>query len=77
MNIEYFQEFVELAQRLNYREAAARLNMSQSALSKHVKALEAEYGTKLLDRDRNSVALTPTGAMLVEYAQYIWSTYEK
>ena len=42
MNIEYFQEFVELAQRLNYREAAARLNMSQSALSKHVKALEAE-----------------------------------
>jgi len=59
MNIEYFQEFVELAQRLNYREAAARLNMSQSALSKHVKALEAEYGTKLLNRDRNSVALTP------------------
>lgn len=77
MNIEYFQEFSELAQRLNYREVAERLNMSQSALSKHVKALEAEYGMQLFDRDRNSVALTPAGALLVEYAQQIWSVYEK
>lgn len=77
MNIEYFQEFAELARRLNYREAAARLNMSQSALSKHVKAIETEYGIRLFDRDRQSVALTPAGAMLVEYAQQIWDAYEK
>ena len=77
MNVEYFQELIELAHRLNYREAAARLNMSQSALSKHVKALEATYGARLFDRDRNSVALTPAGSMLVDYAQQIWSAYEK
>ena len=77
MDIGYFQELIELAHRLNYREAAARLNMSQSALSKHVKALETEYGVRLFDRDRNSVALTPAGVMLVDYAQQIWSAYEK
>lgn len=77
MNIEYFQEFIELSRRLNYREAAARLNMSQSALSKHVKALEVSYGTTLFNRDRQSVSLTPTGAVLVEYAQQICALYER
>lgn len=77
MNIEHFQELIELAHHLNYREAAAQLKMSQSALSKHVKALEGAYGAKLFERDRQSVSLTPEGAILVEYAQQIWSTYER
>lgn len=77
MNIEYFQELVELARRLNYREAAGQLKMSQSALSKHIKTLEAAYGARLFERDRQSVTLTAEGAVLVEYAQQIWNTYEK
>ena len=75
MEIEYFHEFVELASCLNYREAAGRLAMSQSALSKHIKALEEHYGVLLFDRDRQSVSLTDDGALLLDYAQRLYGLY--
>lgn len=76
MDLRYYQEFIELSQQLNYRKAAAELCMSQSALSKHIKALEDHYGCALLARTRQSVSLTPEGAELLEYAQALWRDYE-
>ena len=75
MNIEVFQEFAELARRLNFNETARELHMSQSALSKHIQALELEYGAPLFRRDKNHVELTAEGTTLIEYAQDIWKTY--
>ena len=40
MEIGTIQEFVVLAECLNFSEAASRLFISQSSLSKHIKALE-------------------------------------
>lgn len=76
MNIQYFHEFIELARRLNFRETATYLNMSQSALSKHISALEEDYGTKIFARDKNQIYLTSEGALLLEDAQVIWTAYE-
>jgi DNA-binding transcriptional LysR family regulator len=76
LNIQYFHEFIELARLLNFRETAKQLNMSQSALSKHISALEQDYNAPIFIRDKNQIYLTSEGALLLEDAQKIWTTYE-
>ena len=48
MNTNWLREFVVLADTCSYAEAAARLFMGQSSLSKHIKALEEELGVRLV-----------------------------
>ena len=45
----------------NITHAADKLYMTQSALSKRIKALEQELGVKLLDRHNRPFSLTPAG----------------
>ncbi|NTU90031.1 MAG: LysR family transcriptional regulator [Actinobacteria bacterium] len=75
MDISYFDEYIELARCLNFTEAAKNLSMTQSALSKHIVALEREFGCTLFDRNRHKVALTQAGAMLYDKAYVISQTY--
>lgn len=77
MDIAYYKEFIELARRLNFHEAAAVLNLSQSALSKHILAFERHYDVQLFDRGRRQVTLTDAGVILLEQALRIWSAYEE
>ena len=77
MQIDLFREFVTLAEELNFHTAASRLNITQSTLSKHISQLEREYGTALFRRDRFGVALTGTGAVLLESARVISEEYER
>jgi DNA-binding transcriptional LysR family regulator len=44
------------------------LHIAQPALSRQIQALEHQLGTKLLDRDRRSVSLTPAGRQLLDDA---------
>ncbi|WP_136254010.1 LysR family transcriptional regulator [Onishia niordana] len=65
--VKQLQCFVAVAQELNFRRAAQRLNMSQPPLSRQVHALETLLRTRLIDRDTHRVALTGAGqAFLVE-----------
>ncbi len=75
MEIEYLQEFATLARHLNFREAATELHISQSALSRHIAALEQCYGATLFNRDRHAVHLTEAGAFLLDYAERLWSEF--
>lgn len=77
MNIEHGREFIELAQCLNFTEAAGTLNITQPALSKHILALEREFGTELLDRSRRGVQLTEAGRILFENASIIVEAYDQ
>jgi DNA-binding transcriptional LysR family regulator len=53
-----------------FGRAAARLNTTQPAVSARIAALEAEYGLRLLERDRGSRAtLTREGAALFAQAE--------
>ncbi|WP_270295500.1 LysR family transcriptional regulator [Eggerthella sinensis] len=63
---EYSREFVVLARRLNFSEAALELNVSQPSLSRHIAELERELGFKLLER--NPVSLTVAGKHYLEVA---------
>lgn len=71
MNTEYLKEFLILAETRNYWEAAERLFMNQSTLSKHIRALEMELDTPLFVRTTRKVELTEYGESLYPYAQNI------
>lgn len=62
-SIERFREFLVLAEHLNYSSAAENLFITQSALSRHIATLENELGSRLFERDTQSVSLTPAGIL--------------
>lgn len=49
--------------------AAARLNLTQSAVSMQLKRLEESMGQSLIDRAGRGVGLTPEGELLLGYAR--------
>lgn len=57
--------FLVLAEELNFTRAAERLQIAQPALSSQVRRLEAQLGTRLLERSTRAVALTDAGHELV------------
>lgn len=71
METSYLQEYVALAKRRSFTETARELHLTQSTLSKHVAALEREFGVELFTRDRNGVSLTEAGALLYTQAVQI------
>jgi DNA-binding transcriptional LysR family regulator len=69
--------FVAVAEELNFRRAAERLHMSQPPLSQQIAALEVEIRTKLFERSRQRIYLTPAGRLLLERARNILSEVER
>ena len=63
MNLRQLQYFIAVAEWGGFRQAAARLNVAQPALSRQIKAMEAELELLLLDRTSRQVALTPAGTV--------------
>ena len=58
--------FFQVAQDKSFSKAALVLFISQPAISKHIKALEQEYKTKLFERKGLHIELTPAGNLLFE-----------
>ena len=75
MKMDYLREFVVLSEELNFSSAAAKLFISQSALSRHISVLEAELGSKLLERDTRNVVLTPFGYKISQKCRGILMQY--
>lgn len=57
--------FVAVARERNFTRAAARLGLSQSAVSHAVRALEARLGARLLARNSRTVSPTEAGERLL------------
>lgn len=58
--------FVAVAEELHFGRAAERLDVAQSALSRHLQQLERRLGTRLLNRGRRAaVTLTEAGKALL------------
>jgi DNA-binding transcriptional LysR family regulator len=75
LTLQQLQSFAEVAQRCNFREAAAALNVSQPALSRTIRMAEEALGTRLFDRDTRRVQLTPAGRELRPIAQRILAEF--
>ena len=69
MDTERCREFVVLAQTCNYLQAADQLFISQSTLSKHIKALERGLGVELFNRTTRRVQLTDQGRVFLPFAR--------
>lgn len=61
--------FVAVAAEANFGRAAARLYMTQPALSRQIQSLEAEIGVRLFDRDRQGARLTRAGEQFCDDAK--------
>jgi LysR family transcriptional regulator, low CO2-responsive transcriptional regulator len=61
--------FHSVATNLSFSRAAQELSISQPGVTFHIKALEKEYGTALLERVGRRLYLTDAGRTLLTYAQ--------
>jgi DNA-binding transcriptional LysR family regulator len=64
MDLITIRYFLGLAQDLHFWNAAEKLNITQSALSRQIQGLEAELGAQLFDRSKRRVELTSAGRFL-------------
>lgn len=69
MEIKWLDDFLALANTLNFSKAAAERNVTQSAFSRRIKQLEAWVGTSLVDRATYPSRLTEAGVKFVPVAQ--------
>lgn len=69
MNSRQMQCAVLLAQVRNFSQVAEQLNISQPALSKHIRNLEEELGVRLFDRDVTPLGLTAAGEQFIRQAE--------
>lgn len=64
-NFNNLAAFVAVATERSFTRAAAKLGVSQSALSQTIKGLEAHLGMRLLTRNTRSVSVTEMGERLL------------
>ncbi len=66
---ELLRSFLAVAEAGSFSAAARRVNLTQSAVSLHIKRLEERLDRRLFARTSRSVRLTPEGGALVPYAR--------
>ncbi|MEW9699884.1 LysR family transcriptional regulator [Paenibacillus sp. SI8] len=77
MNFSQLQCFVALAELGSFTEAADTVNLTQSAVSHALSALEKELGVTLLDRNRKGmVTLTPVGHTIIPHVRELLAQAE-
>src|SRR4051794_32072303 len=69
VEVRHLRAFVTVAEELSFSRAAARLYISQPALSRQIRALERLVGCQLLRRSTHRVELTVAGSALVDRAR--------
>lgn len=69
MELRQLQQFITVAETLNFRRAAERLHMAQPPLSVAIRKLETELGAPLFERHPRGVALTTAGIAAFELAR--------
>lgn len=81
MNIPYgirdIEVFIRVIDSGSFKEAAAFLNVTQSALTQRLQKLEDAVGAKLIDRTTRSIALTAVGRAFLPAARRMLNQFEQ
>jgi DNA-binding transcriptional LysR family regulator len=76
MTLEQLRIFVAVAERQHVTQAAAALNLAQSAASHAIAALEARHRTKLFTRAGRRIELTEAGRVFLKEARAVLARVE-
>lgn len=77
MNLDMIWEFIAIEKYGSFSHAADELYISQSSLSKHMKALEHDLGVKLFERSTSKVWTTPAGKQFLAFAKQVELHYKE
>jgi DNA-binding transcriptional LysR family regulator len=69
LELRQFRQFIAVAEELSFRRAAERLHMAQPPLTAAIRKIEAEVGTRLLERSNRVTGLTEAGLIFLEEAR--------
>src|SRR3954465_5750650 len=73
MNLRFLRTFVAIADNAGFARAAARLNLTQSAASRQIQALEDELGLRLFARVGRSARFSAEGEDLLARSRRLLS----
>lgn len=76
MDFHHLKYFVEVADQKSFSKAARNLHISQSAISRTIKALEDELGVVLFIRNAKSVEMTDGGTIFLTHAKRVVFMFE-
>ena len=76
LNLRFLRTFVTIADSQGFARAASRLNLTQSAASRQIHALESELGVRLFDRIGRRIKLTSEGEDLLARSRRLLSEAE-
>jgi len=71
MELRHLRYFLAVSETSSFNKAAARLRVSQPALSRQLRDLEEEIGVDLLRRSPRGVTLTPEGLLFLEDVRFL------
>jgi len=77
MHIQNFKTFCDLVETKSFSKAARLNEVTQSAVSQQLKAMEAHYDMLIIDRNQKKFRLTPQGTALYSTFKEILDLYEK
>lgn len=69
------QVFYEVATKLSFTKAATSLNITQPAVTKHIREIEYQINMRLFERKGNRISLTSAGSVMLRYAEKIVNLY--
>ncbi|AFH95610.1 TPA: LysR family transcriptional regulator [Providencia stuartii] len=68
---------IEVAECLSFTQAAKKLHMTKSAVSKSISTVESHLGVKLFNRSTRHISLTEIGTTYIEYLKASYSFIEQ
>lgn len=71
LDLDALRSFVAIADLNSFTGAAGAVSRTQSTVSAQIKKLEDRLGFSLFERTKRTLAITPRGAALLEYARAI------
>ena len=77
MHIQNFKTFCDLVETKSFSKAARLNEVTQSAVSQQLKAMESHYDMLIIDRNQKKFRLTPQGTVLYSTFKEILVLYEK
>lgn len=77
MDIGLAKTFLEIAATGSFVAAAGRLNITQTAVSARIRALEEQLGRRLFVRNKSGARLTPAGERFIRHATTLVQVWDR